>query len=169
MELHRGPLSEMPIQLKSQLSRLPDTAWDVIADHQVSLPPPCMLTNASPKPEGHLRFVAISDTHNQMDRVALPQGDVLLHCGDFTNMGKPEEIAGFVRLFAATNFKYRISESDTSLFILFFFFFLSSFFVFFLLSSSSFFFDYLIIFLDNLKSDLRPLFPSLQSLPGTTS
>jgi hypothetical protein len=46
---------------------------------------------------GRLRVVAISDTHNRLDEFlpALPAGDVLLHCGDWTNKGKPEEVEQF--------------------------------------------------------------------------
>ena len=35
------------------------------------------------------RFVLISDTHNQ--RPSLPDGDILLHAGDFTLFGKLQE------------------------------------------------------------------------------
>lgn len=34
------------------------------------------------QPPGTLRFVVISDTHSKHDRLHLPPGDVLLHCGD---------------------------------------------------------------------------------------
>jgi len=30
----------------------------------------------------HLRFVCISDTHNKIDRIHIPNGDVFVHCGD---------------------------------------------------------------------------------------
>ena len=40
------------------------------------------------KPDGCVRFVCISDTHNKTDHLVvedlLPDGDVLLHGGDFT-------------------------------------------------------------------------------------
>lgn len=36
------------------------------------------------------RFVCISDTHNCT--VKLPKGDVLIHCGDLTNMGSFTEV-----------------------------------------------------------------------------
>lgn len=62
-----------------------------------------------PKKEGYLRFVVVSDTHGwpvalpirpgdadtSLDfsyaRVILPQGDILLHCGDLLNEGVPLE------------------------------------------------------------------------------
>ncbi|CAF0927512.1 unnamed protein product [Adineta ricciae] len=30
----------------------------------------------------HLRFVCVSDTHNQIDQIFIPYGDVFIHCGD---------------------------------------------------------------------------------------
>ena len=41
-------------------------------------------------------FVCVSDTHNLHGTLpTLPQGDVLLHAGDFTMRGKPEEVQRF--------------------------------------------------------------------------
>ena len=52
-----------------------------------------------------MRFVVISDTHSSEkrypNRLKLPDGDVLLHTGDFTQTGKPEEIAAFCEWFGA--------------------------------------------------------------------
>jgi hypothetical protein len=46
-----------------------------------------------------VRFVCVSDTHNQLqahiDAGLIPNGDVFLHAGDFSNKGKPEEVAAF--------------------------------------------------------------------------
>lgn len=42
-----------------------------------------------------MKFVVISDTHNKHRDISLPEGDVLLHCGDFTGRGTPEEFADF--------------------------------------------------------------------------
>ena len=40
------------------------------------------------KPEGHIRFVCISDTHaNDGCFENVPSGDVLIHAGDFTMVG----------------------------------------------------------------------------------
>jgi len=35
----------------------------------------------------YVRFVCISDTHNDHKRIKVPDGDVLLHAGDFTKFG----------------------------------------------------------------------------------
>jgi predicted phosphodiesterase len=42
-----------------------------------------------------LRLVCLSDTHNRHDHLRVPDGDVLLHAGDFTGRGTPREIAAF--------------------------------------------------------------------------
>ena len=45
----------------------------------------------------YLRFVCISDTHSLTDEMptAIPNGDILLHAGDFTCRGHIEEIEKF--------------------------------------------------------------------------
>ncbi|XP_076119780.1 metallophosphoesterase MPPED2-like isoform X1 [Alosa pseudoharengus] len=49
----------------------------------------------APKPAGHTRFVCISDTHSRTDDIQMPYGDVLLHTGDFTELGLPSEVKKF--------------------------------------------------------------------------
>lgn len=40
-----------------------------------------------------MRLVFISDTHDQLDKVTVPDGDVLIHCGDLLNRGDMMELA----------------------------------------------------------------------------
>jgi Icc-related predicted phosphoesterase len=40
-----------------------------------------------------MRLVALSDTHNRCEDVAVPDGDLLIHAGDLTARGSLEEIA----------------------------------------------------------------------------
>ena len=42
-----------------------------------------------------MRVVVRSDTHTLHGQVAVPDGDMLVHCGDFTGTGRISEIAGF--------------------------------------------------------------------------
>lgn len=44
-----------------------------------------------------VRFVCISDTHARVEKLQdfIPEGDVLLHAGDITNVGLPFEIERF--------------------------------------------------------------------------
>ena len=44
---------------------------------------------------GTLRIVAISDTHTKHDRLTIPDGDVLCHAGDFTNVGALADVERF--------------------------------------------------------------------------
>jgi Icc-related predicted phosphoesterase len=46
-------------------------------------------------------IVAISDTHNQHDKVILPKGDILIHAGDYSNIGTREDTISFLDWFAA--------------------------------------------------------------------
>lgn len=49
----------------------------------------------SPVPDGHIRFVCISDTHTKLERqktLDIPDGDVLLHAGDLTMYGHPDDV-----------------------------------------------------------------------------
>jgi Icc-related predicted phosphoesterase len=40
-----------------------------------------------------VRIVCLSDTHNRHRRIRVPEGDLLVHAGDLTVLGKAEEIA----------------------------------------------------------------------------
>lgn len=42
-----------------------------------------------------MRLVLISDTHSQHDKVVIPECDVLVHAGDYSQVGSPQEIASF--------------------------------------------------------------------------
>jgi predicted phosphohydrolase len=43
------------------------------------------------------RIVAISDTHEQHAQVVVPPGDILIHSGDFTYLGKIPAVANFAK------------------------------------------------------------------------
>jgi Icc-related predicted phosphoesterase len=57
-----------------------------------------------------LSIVIISDTHNKHKRLGkLPEGDVIIHCGDITSVGRNYEVANFMDWFSELNqFKYKI-------------------------------------------------------------
>jgi predicted phosphohydrolase len=44
---------------------------------------------------GNVRIVCLSDTHNRQSRIDVPDGDLLLHAGDFTMGGRRSEIESF--------------------------------------------------------------------------
>ena len=57
-----------------------------------------------------MRLVVISDTHGLHNRIeGLPDGDVLVHAGDFMNAGcDPEEIWSFNRWLGEQPFEHRV-------------------------------------------------------------
>ena len=64
-----------------------------------TLPPSVGVEHAADPAPGRLRFVVMSDTHMQHRRLRVPAGDVLVHCGDFTNHGSLAEVADFAAWF----------------------------------------------------------------------
>eukprot|EP00929_Paragymnodinium_shiwhaense_P082695 TRINITY_DN4370_c0_g1_i5.p2 TRINITY_DN4370_c0_g1~~TRINITY_DN4370_c0_g1_i5.p2 ORF type:complete len:303 (+),score=48.68 TRINITY_DN4370_c0_g1_i5:109-909(+) len=53
---------------------------------------------STPKPEGWTRFVCFSDTHGKHDKIIaehMPEADILLHAGDFTNTGETSQVKSF--------------------------------------------------------------------------
>jgi Icc-related predicted phosphoesterase len=46
-----------------------------------------------------MKLVVISDTHTQHPKLKLPEGDILIHCGDFTIQGTKYETTQFVQWF----------------------------------------------------------------------
>ena len=77
-------------------SNRPHHAWKSIAVQQThyTLTPPTF-----PSEERHLRFVCISDTHNQHNTLTLPSGDVLIHAGDFSGTGTHQQVQRFLEWF----------------------------------------------------------------------
>lgn len=55
-----------------------------------------------------MRLVCISDTHNQHDALKLPEGDVLIHAGDFTGMGRTHEVEAFAKWLGAQPHKHKV-------------------------------------------------------------
>jgi|SRR5581483_612319 len=48
-----------------------------------------------------MKLVALSDTHNQHNNIEVPNGDILVHAGDISYQGRFQEIAVFIKWFAA--------------------------------------------------------------------
>lgn len=55
-----------------------------------------------------MKFVFISDTHGQHHALRLPPGDVLVHAGDFSKRGRPEEVADFMDWFGQQDFPHLV-------------------------------------------------------------
>jgi len=55
-----------------------------------------------------MRIVFISDTHNQHDQVQVPDGDILIHAGDATMLGRMGEIGAFGAWFRSQPHPFKI-------------------------------------------------------------
>jgi Icc-related predicted phosphoesterase len=56
-----------------------------------------------------IRFVCISDTHGQHTKLSVPDGDVLIHAGDFMAFGDtPREIVDFTHWLGKQRHRYKI-------------------------------------------------------------
>ena len=60
------------------------------------------------KREDVIRIVLISDTHNRHGTMQMPEGDILIHAGDFTNNGKEKEIKDFDTWLASLDYQHKI-------------------------------------------------------------
>ena len=52
-------------------------------------------TKGSTSPKRNVKIVAIADTHGRHRQLELPDGDLLIHCGDITGHGTPAEVREF--------------------------------------------------------------------------
>jgi predicted MPP superfamily phosphohydrolase len=55
-----------------------------------------------------MKIVAISDTHQLHRDVIVPEGDVLIHCGDFTNQGTQGALADFLDWFISHPHQHKV-------------------------------------------------------------
>ena len=84
-----------------ELAKNPTKLWDKLKKKkanrkQVKLPIEQYTTNIeSPPADGYIRFVCISDTHNQTDDLDPPEGDVLIHAGTLLCLIVGESITDF--------------------------------------------------------------------------
>jgi len=64
------------------------------------------LKQAKTKPS--LKCVVLSDTHGMHRQITVPEGDVLIHCGDFCKYGRKDEVVDFVEWLTEQPHKYII-------------------------------------------------------------
>lgn len=55
-----------------------------------------------------MKLIIISDTHEKHDQLYIPNGDVIIHCGDFTNRGNNNKIKNFFKWFNNLPHKHKI-------------------------------------------------------------
>lgn len=56
----------------------------------------------------HMNLTFISDTHRKHNELSLPGGDILIHCGDFTDIGEFSDVKEFALFISKTNYKHKI-------------------------------------------------------------
>lgn len=54
------------------------------------------------------KIVSVSDTHGLHHNLKLPPGDILIHAGDFSSMGKLQEVMNFMNWFENQPYKHKI-------------------------------------------------------------
>jgi len=91
----------------------PDVVWESLKSAQVFCAPEGLLNaeeTLPERPEGHVRFVCISDTHGRHRCLtdSLPAGDVLLHAGDFSMNGELSEMLDFGSWLASLPYSKKI-------------------------------------------------------------
>jgi len=99
----------------------PTQLWDLHLHRAVPSKPvqPMLLQESGPplpaKPAGHLRFVAISDTHNYHDKLPLTSElltaagvDVLVHGGDWSNVGEQKDVTRFTEWIRNLPVKHKV-------------------------------------------------------------
>jgi Icc-related predicted phosphoesterase len=55
-----------------------------------------------------MKIICISDTHGQHKSIKLPEGDMIIHAGDVSGRGKPDEIRDFLKWYASLNYQYKV-------------------------------------------------------------
>lgn len=79
----------------------PSTAWERLQRLHDKCQLPTNTYLCKPRDKNSLRFVCLSDTHRRIESQKLefqkriPDGDILIHCGDFTMAGAADEIIAF--------------------------------------------------------------------------
>jgi Icc-related predicted phosphoesterase len=56
------------------------------------------------------RITGISDTHNKHNQLngKLPGGDILIHSGDITSLGRKHEVEQFIKWFSKQDYRYKV-------------------------------------------------------------
>lgn len=55
-----------------------------------------------------MKIVCISDTHTKHEQVKVPDGDMLIHAGDFTYDGRKKDVRDFLLWFSQQRHRYKI-------------------------------------------------------------
>ena len=59
-------------------------------------------------------MVCISDTHDCTDNLKLPDGDILVHAGDFSDVGLEDDIHRFTEFLTQQHHKHKVTVAKLS-------------------------------------------------------
>ena len=87
----------------------PTVAWEKLRVKQIC-EKTALVDGSLPKEAGKVRFVCISDTHTRTKDLAekIPEGDVLIHAGDFTNVGEMAAVKAFSEFLESLPHKHKV-------------------------------------------------------------
>ena len=80
----------------------PTQAWRRLSSSCIQQP------GTLPSLKQGVRLVCISDTHCIHRQITLPEGDILIHTGDVTKVGRMETWVDFLDWFSSQSFRYKI-------------------------------------------------------------
>ena len=69
---------------------------------------PQVHTGEIPQIEGFLRFVCLSDTHDKASSLTVPNGDILLHSGDFSRAGQERDVIRFNKFLSSQPHRHKV-------------------------------------------------------------
>ena len=65
-----------------------------------------------------MKILQISDTHNRHQQLTnLPVADVIVHCGDFTDMGTEDEVLDFLNWFIGLPYAHKVLSQAIMIFV----------------------------------------------------
>ena len=106
-----GQVNETKLKVNPNTDN-PDYAWDLIKLKQVNKTSVEPISLETPIFENKVRFVCISDTHSRTEKLQyeIPEGDILIHAGDFTQVGSSGCVQKFSNFLETLNdrFVYKI-------------------------------------------------------------
>jgi len=85
-----------------------DKPYSVYCDDDIGLHEEDGVLPLPPRNPNMVRFVCISDTHSRHNKVKLPEGDVLIHAGDFSMTGELKEVVEFGKWLASLPYAAKV-------------------------------------------------------------
>ena len=58
------------------------------------------------------KLVFLSDTHNQHNLIDVPDGDIVIHCGDISGRGYKSEVEAFLNCQSSTSSSFTMPKTS---------------------------------------------------------